>query len=683
MIINKLFKRKKTIELSTLKRFITLACTTLFFITIFGNSVIAEKDQPDIWLDPSAFDFILKQELTALDKLTIGNQASSNGNLFFNISLTGDCGTGWNEQWNHTYGSMGHSQLAQPVGDIDEDGVNEIIIGGYASNGARILSYNESSNEYEEEYFWSHSGGYYDAISGACVIDLDGNGELELVASWEYSGEDGIHAYDWDGTTLTELDYYDNVGYTFAFDVYACDYDEDGDMEVLIANDNRNGGTAHVTALGWNNGSFVYETSWGSGEYTETPMVWSGDTDNDGHIEIVVSGSEDKIHALNWDGSQWNADVVASGLPAHPYALVAGDIDADGVDEIGFGLQGTDAYIYDWDGSIYTQVWHDNYPGEEDIIEAMYFGDADNDGDMELIVGTDDVHVISYDGVGGYFEESTITQTEGQLAGAIIADMDNDGKNEVKACDILTGPGREWIIEFQKPWLSINPMSASVEIGESIDLNITVNTTDLHFGDYNASIVVSSNDPETPIVQIPVNLSVVFGITGLSNNWNFISAPYNQSIMKTSLLIYYNNDTFNWSEAIYDGYLSEFIFDWNRSVQSYSFANTFDPGFGYWVFSYVNCELWTREITSDSDKYITELKENWNIFGLPFEYTLNKTDVLVDDMLWSEAVSSGVINDYVFGWDSTAQTYNFADAFSPGKSYWIYADQQCTLKQNV
>lgn len=683
MIINKIHKMRKITVLSTLKLFFSLACITLFLTAILGYTVMAEKGQPDIWVDPSEFDFILKEEMTIFDKLTIGNHVSSSENLTFNISFAGDFGNGWTEQWNHTYGSMGHSQLAQPVGDIDEDGENEIIIGGYASNGARILSYNDSSNNYEEEYFWSHSGGYYDAISGACIIDLDGNGELELVASWEYSGEDGIHAYDWDGTTLSELDYYNTVGYTFAFDVYACDYDEDGDMEVLIANDNRNGGTAHVTALGWNNDSFVYETSWGSGEYTETPMIWSGDTDNDGHIEIIASGSENKIHALNWDGSQWNADVVASGLPAHPYAIVAGDIDADGVDEIGFGIQGTDAYIYDWDGSMYSQVWHANYPGEEDIIEAMYFGDADNDGDLELIVGTDDVHVISYDGIDSYFEETIITLTEGQLAGAIIADMDNDGKNEVKACDILTGPGKEWIIEYKKSWLSVDPMGATVETDESIDLNISVNTTDLNFGEYNAFIVVSSNDPDDPVIHIPVNLSVVIGITNLSENWNFISPPYNQSIMKTNLLIYYNGNTFNWSEAINAGYISEYIFDWNRTIQSYGFANTFRPGFGYWVYSYTNCEIWTKDIFSDSDAYITKLKDNWNILGLPFELNLNKTEVLVDGISWSDAVSLGIINDYVFGWNQVGQTYDFADTFMPGQAYWLYAYQPCKLKRSI
>ncbi|MGF3553941.1 MAG: FG-GAP-like repeat-containing protein [Thermoplasmatota archaeon] len=461
---------------------------------------------PDIWVEPTEFDLYLDEGVTYVDTLTIGNEETAEGTLEFEISYAGDWGGGWVEQWSHTYGGSGHSQFAQPVGDIDEDGKNETLVGGYASYTAIILTYNPVSGNYEQEYEWQEGSG---TPSGACVVDLDNDGDLEFCVSWVYGYADGVYAYDWDGSTLTELDYYSGIGFDFAFDIYACDYDEDGKMEVLIANWPDTGSGYHVTALGWSSGHFVYETSWSSGESTENPMIWSGDTDNDGHIEVIVAASYNKVHALNWDGSSWNAEIVASGLPDHPYAIVCGDIDGDGIDEIGIGLYGVDAYIYEWDGSSYVQTWHDNYPGEEYIIEAMYFGDADNDGNMELIVGTDDVHVIGYNGYI-YYEESVITQTDGMLAGAIIADMDDDGKNEVKACDINSGLGKEWIVEFRTGWLSVDPTEGSVEVGNFMDLDVIVDTLGLAQDTYNAYIVVTSNDLDEPIVYIPVNLTVVY-----------------------------------------------------------------------------------------------------------------------------------------------------------------------------
>ena len=474
------------------------------------NKTVYVVYDPDIWTNPTEFNLYLDEGVTYFDTLTIGNEVKAEGPLEFEICYSGNWGGEWTEQWSYNYGVMGHSQFAQPVGDIDKDGQNETIVGGYANYSAIILSYNSSSEDYEQEYEWSEGSG---TPSGACVVDLDNDDDLEFAVSWVKGDSDGVYAYNWDGTTLTDLDCYSGTGFDFAYDIYACDYDEDNDMEVLIANCPDSSSGYHVTALGWSNGSFVNETSWGSGESTETPMVWSGDTDNDGDIEVIAAASKNKVYALNWNGSSWNAEIVARSLPAHPYAIVCGDIDSDGIDEIGIGLEGIDAYIYEWDGSNYMQTWHDDYQGENDIMEAMYFGDADNDGNIELLVGTDDVHVIGYGGYS-YYEESVITKTYGKLSSVIIADMDDDGENEVKACDIMSGPaspGMEWIIELKSGWLSVNQTEGIVDIGSSIDVDVIVNTSDLDQDTYNAFIVITSNDLDKPFLYIPVNLTVVYG----------------------------------------------------------------------------------------------------------------------------------------------------------------------------
>lgn len=410
-----------------LKKEITLTIVFLFF----GASVI-----PSISGTIEEVSSIKDIDNNIISGWSIGNTGPLNG---------------WYVQWSHTYGGEGHSQLAQPVGDIDEDGMNEVIVGGYGSMGAHILSYNENTGEYDEEYFWNYPGGWYNGVpSGACVIDLDDDGELELVVSFEYGGQDGVHAYDWDGVTLTELDYYTGIGYDFAFDVYACDYDDDEDIEVLIANSPSSSSGYQVTALKWDTAEseFVREVSWGIGAATECPMVWSGDTDNDGKTEVVASAGYNTVYALNYEDGSWTADIVGSGLAGHPYGVGVGDLDNDGIDEIGIGTRQKDAYIFDWDGSSYQEIWHTNYAGEEDLIEGIAIGDADNDGQNELLVGTDDIHVLSYNGTN-YNEESTITYTEGMLAGVNIEDFDTDGFNEVKACDILGSPGKEWIIKHE------------------------------------------------------------------------------------------------------------------------------------------------------------------------------------------------------------------------------------------
>ncbi|MBN1280142.1 MAG: VCBS repeat-containing protein [Candidatus Thermoplasmatota archaeon] len=370
-------------------------------------------------------------------------------------------GRGWSLQWTHAYGGNGHAQMAQPVGDIDDDGINEIILGGYETSGiCRIYSYDSGLETYIEEYSWTVPGGSYHSPSGAAVVDLDEDGDLEFCVSWGYSSADGVYAYEWDGTTLTQLDWYYGTGVDFVFDIYACDYDDDTHPEILIANaPNMGSGDKHVTALGWDTDHFVMETSWScpGGSSMECPMVWSGDVDNDGKTEVIADVSVGTsatagTWALNWNDVTeiWEGVPVCTNYGGSTvYGDGVGDIDGDGTPEIGIGSYGgtPSGWLFEWDGSTFQQVWHAQYPSGEPVIEAIAIGDADNDGQNEFCIGAGYVHVIGWDG-STYVEEAVLTEPTGMLAGLIIGDCDSDTHNEIKACEILSGTGSEFIWTF-------------------------------------------------------------------------------------------------------------------------------------------------------------------------------------------------------------------------------------------
>jgi uncharacterized repeat protein (TIGR01451 family) len=58
------------------------------------------------------------------------------------------------------------------------------------------------------------------------------------------------------------------------------------------------------------------------------------------------------------------------------------------------------------------------------------------------------------------------------------------------------------------PWLSEDPTSGTVPAGESVVVDVTYDTTGLAPGEYLASLDVLSNDPDTPVVEVPVMLTV-------------------------------------------------------------------------------------------------------------------------------------------------------------------------------
>jgi hypothetical protein len=378
------------------------------------------------------------------------------------ISTRAQSSDGWLLKWSYAYGGLGHCQFAQPIGDIDGDTVNEIVIGGYESPGSglvRILSYDRNAQTYVEEYHWYIPGGTYHTPTGCCILDLDGDGNLEFVVSWGYSEADGIYAYRWDGRTLTLLDKYLFGG---IFDVYACDYDDDGREEVLIAGAPSASTPWHVAAFRWENSKFVPEAFWRLGTYTwECPMIWSGDTDRDGKTEVIACISNGDYAtagtwALNWDvaNREWHEVLVYGGLISGGthYGVAVGDVDGDGTPEIGIGNNveqyGAGACLIKWNGASYTKVWEKSWPNEYPIIEAVAVGDADNDGNKEFCAGGGYIHIIGWTG-NGYVEKSTITETTGVLSGVNIGDCDTDALNELKACDILGfGLGKEWIFKY-------------------------------------------------------------------------------------------------------------------------------------------------------------------------------------------------------------------------------------------
>lgn len=200
-------------------------------------------------------------------------------------------------------------------------------------------------------------------------------------------------------------------------------------------------------------------------------------------------------------------------------------------------------------------------------------------------------------------------------------------------------------------------------------------------GDTPYNISGGSNQDHYPLMQPE------WYATNLCQGWNFISLPQNQTIDKNQLRVCSGFDDYRWPDAVALGWVSGYLFGWDRNSQTYTFADTIEPGYGCWLYSYDEYELWVQCFSAAEDNYITNLEENWNIIGIPFDESVDKSDLIVThngtNYNWSDAVAQGLVSDYLFGWDGNAQSYVFADTLEPGHCYWLYAYQECTLRRAV
>ncbi len=104
---------------------------------------------------------------------------------------------------------------------------------------------------------------------------------------------------------------------------------------------------------------------------------------------------------------------------------------------------------------------------------------------------------------------------EGRIlyASGVLSDLFTD----IEANRQFVNRSIEWLVNESSRWLTIPVSSISVPPGESRELDIQINATDVFDGVHESVVFVSSNDPVTNHVNIPVTLTVT-GIPALDTD---------------------------------------------------------------------------------------------------------------------------------------------------------------------
>ena len=183
-----------------------------------------------------------------------------------------------------------------------------------------------------------------------------------------------------------------------------------------------------------------------------------------------------------------------------------------------------------------------------------------------------------------------------------------------------------------------------------------------------------------------------YRIVSVSSAWNLVSLSTYHSINKIDIFIRYQSKTYNWNEAVRNRILLAWAYNWSRSGQTYTIADTLAPGYGYWMWAFYDCELlFNSSGTSNPD--ITTMEPLWNILGSPHNTSIWKNDLIVrynlHDYSWYEATTNNneeghpLILGFIYGWNQYTQTYGLSNTLTPGHSYWMYAYYGCILKKGA
>ena len=225
------------------------------------------------------------------------------------------------------------------------------------------------------------------------------------------------------------------------------DYDNDGDLDVLLTGRSGEGVGVPGTWVYRNDGGEVFTgIAAGLPEVLDSSVAW-GDYDNDGDLDILLtgltSGGDNIARVYRNDGMGAFADINA-GLPGVRLSSVAwGDYDNDGdLDILLTGLAyggGYTARVYRNDGMGAFADINAGLPGV--CIGSVAWGDYDNDGDLDiLLTGQTDGTGVSMAGVYRNDGQGAFTDIGAGLravsyASAAWGDYDSDGDLDI----VLTG----------------------------------------------------------------------------------------------------------------------------------------------------------------------------------------------------------------------------------------------------
>lgn len=359
-------------------------------------------------------------------------------------------------QWEMNFGSDHHYgaryEGPQPIGDCDNDGDNEMLVGG-RDGKIRVFEWDESKQTYLEMHtlrcpFYPFK--IFNA-GGFAIGDLTGDGKNEIGASWSSA----IH--QWKDGEYKIIGYnnwiFENGG--GSADCYIGDYNNDGENEFILSGGPiyDGGNSPEIVIFKWDGLKVVKEAEWDNPYpyYSFIYMAGLGDVDEDGENEIVC-GSSLKVFVLDWNKSKKMFEetvIKTTSEEYYPYACVCKDSDGDGKNEIHVGYWSPMVSIFEWNGTKYEIKFEKEWPGEGAVIEAVDVGDVDDDGSAEVCVGTDLVHILQWN--SNTYVEEAVLPTFGDLAVVAVGDCDNDGKNEIQAGSVMIDHDMDymsWVFKY-------------------------------------------------------------------------------------------------------------------------------------------------------------------------------------------------------------------------------------------
>lgn len=269
------------------------------------------------------------------------------------------------------------------LGDLDNDGDLEIVVGGFDK---RVYAWHHDGSSVEgwpivlDDTIWS----------SPALADIDKDGYLEVIIGSDafLIGSPGgsLQVFNHDGTVVPGFPKY--IDQTIYSSPAVGDLDKDGWLDIVVGTGTYYEGLGHKVYAWDHDGNSLLGWPVKTGGYVlASPAL--GDIDDDGYLEVVVGSLDHWLYAWNHDGSLvpgWPVlptDWLGLGIDFPLYFSPAlADYDGDGKPEVFLALV-WEVCVFAGDG---TQLPHD-FMSEWTLNATPAMGNIGADDALEMVIG--------------------------------------------------------------------------------------------------------------------------------------------------------------------------------------------------------------------------------------------------------------------------------------------------------
>jgi len=262
----------------------------------------------------------------------------------------------FNEVWNTNVNSIRTSR-AISIGDANNDGVNELLIGvTFWDRYITIYEYDRDQDDYIEVWRDNLGSDFHSAVAA----DADNDGKPEIVAGTAEWGTYDVRVYEGaPGERWYELSWSEKLG--GIQEAVVGDVNNDGKNEILVTSsyeDHMRRGNEYGCANIFQYDGANYELLWTSPHYScEKPFI--GDALNIGTNQFAfISLGDEHLYLYEYNGVDYVEAWKTAIKTAFPRVrktkilndVLIGDVNNDGKNELVFSSESEGVYIYSLKG---------------------------------------------------------------------------------------------------------------------------------------------------------------------------------------------------------------------------------------------------------------------------------------------------------------------------------------------